>query len=81
MEHMISYVSVPGLKEHPLHSLISALITQTDNVNFTICRMEDFFALSKEEAPDNVPMIFITMPSAKDPEAKIRHPGANTDCT
>uniref|UniRef100_A0A8C2XJ02 Si:ch1073-13h15.3 n=1 Tax=Cyclopterus lumpus TaxID=8103 RepID=A0A8C2XJ02_CYCLU len=38
-------------------------------------RMEDFFALSKEEAPDNIPMMFITMPSAKDPEAKIRHPG------
>ncbi|KAL6094586.1 uncharacterized protein ACO6RY_15961 [Pungitius sinensis] len=37
--------------------------------------MEDFFALSKEEAPDNIPMMFITMPSAKDPESKIRHPG------
>ena len=42
------------------------------------CRMEDFFALSKEEAPDNIPMMFITMPSAKDPEAKLRHPGTNT---
>lgn len=39
--------------------------------------MEDFFALSKEEAPDNIPMMFITMPSSKDPEAKIRHPGTN----
>ncbi|KAF3704192.1 putative all-trans-retinol 13,14-reductase [Channa argus] len=37
--------------------------------------MDDFFALSKEEAPDNIPMMFITVPSAKDPEAKIRHPG------
>ncbi|XP_061787787.1 inactive all-trans-retinol 13,14-reductase [Nerophis lumbriciformis] len=37
--------------------------------------MEEFFALSKDEAPDNIPMMFITMPSAKDPEAKIRHPG------
>lgn len=37
--------------------------------------MEDFFALSKEEAPDNIPMMFITMPSAKDPESQIRHPG------
>ncbi|XP_061666541.1 inactive all-trans-retinol 13,14-reductase [Syngnathoides biaculeatus] len=37
--------------------------------------MEEFFALSKEEAPDNIPMMFITMPSSKDPEAKIRHPG------
>lgn len=40
--------------------------------------MDDFFALSKEEAPDNIPMMFITMPSAKDPEAEIRHPGTNT---
>ncbi|CAG5958664.1 unnamed protein product, partial [Menidia menidia] len=37
--------------------------------------MEEFFAMSKEEAPDNIPMMFITMPSAKDPEAKLRHPG------
>lgn len=39
--------------------------------------MEEFFALGKDEAPENIPMMFITMPSAKDPEAKIRHPGAN----
>ncbi|XP_037547131.1 inactive all-trans-retinol 13,14-reductase [Nematolebias whitei] len=37
--------------------------------------MEEFFALSKEEAPENIPMMFITVPSAKDPEAKLRHPG------
>ncbi|KAM6963575.1 inactive all-trans-retinol 13,14-reductase [Tautogolabrus adspersus] len=37
--------------------------------------MDDFFALSKDEAPDNIPMMFITMPSSKDPEAKLRHPG------
>uniref|UniRef100_A0A3P9IR78 Si:ch1073-13h15.3 n=1 Tax=Oryzias latipes TaxID=8090 RepID=A0A3P9IR78_ORYLA len=37
--------------------------------------MDEFFALSKAEAPDNIPMMFITVPSAKDPEAKIRHPG------
>lgn len=40
-------------------------------------RMEEFFALSKEEAPDNIPMMFITVPSAKDPEAKLRHPGTD----
>ncbi|XP_005725944.1 putative all-trans-retinol 13,14-reductase [Pundamilia nyererei] len=37
--------------------------------------MEDYFGLSREEAPDNIPMIFITVPSSKDPEATIRHPG------
>ncbi|KAF6730019.1 All-trans-retinol 13,14-reductase [Oryzias melastigma] len=37
--------------------------------------MDEFFALSKDEAPDNIPMMFVTVPSAKDPEAKLRHPG------
>ncbi|XP_048871420.1 inactive all-trans-retinol 13,14-reductase [Brienomyrus brachyistius] len=37
--------------------------------------MDCFFSLSKEEAPDNIPMMFITFPSAKDPTAKVRHPG------
>ncbi|KAL4660500.1 putative all-trans-retinol 13,14-reductase [Arapaima gigas] len=37
--------------------------------------MDQFFGLGKEEAPDNIPMMFITFPSAKDPTAKIRHPG------
>ncbi|KAM6897193.1 inactive all-trans-retinol 13,14-reductase [Xenentodon cancila] len=37
--------------------------------------MEEFFSMNKDEAPDNIPMMFITVPSAKDPEAKIRHPG------
>ena len=41
------------------------------------CRMEEFFALGKDDAPENIPMMFITMPSVKDPEAKIRHPGMN----
>lgn len=41
--------------------------------------MDDFFSLSKEDAPDNIPMMFITIPSSKDPEAKIRHPGTNPD--
>jgi all-trans-retinol 13,14-reductase len=39
--------------------------------------MEEFFALGKDDAPENIPMMFITMPSAKDPEAKIRNPGTN----
>jgi len=36
---------------------------------------EDYFALDKEEAPDNIPIMYITTPSVKDPEAKLRHPG------
>uniref|UniRef100_A0A8C5N8F7 Inactive all-trans-retinol 13,14-reductase-like n=1 Tax=Gouania willdenowi TaxID=441366 RepID=A0A8C5N8F7_GOUWI len=37
--------------------------------------MDDYFALGKDEAPDNIPMMFITVPSSKDPESKLRHPG------
>ncbi|KPP64200.1 putative all-trans-retinol 13,14-reductase [Scleropages formosus] len=37
--------------------------------------MDEFFGLGREEAPDNIPMMFITFPSAKDPTAKVRHPG------
>lgn len=44
---------------------------------FVIFRMDDYFDLSKEEAPDNVPMMFITVPSSKDPEASMRHPGTS----
>lgn len=43
--------------------------------------MDDYFALSKEEAPDNIPMMFITVPSAKDPEAAARHPGRRRHCS
>jgi len=38
--------------------------------------MEEYFALSKDEAPDNIPMMMITVTSAKDLEAaKFRQPG------
>lgn len=37
--------------------------------------MENYFSLSREEVLGNIPMMFITFPSAKDPTANIRHPG------
>uniref|UniRef100_W5N6B4 Amine oxidase domain-containing protein n=1 Tax=Lepisosteus oculatus TaxID=7918 RepID=W5N6B4_LEPOC len=37
--------------------------------------MGRYASLSREEVADNIPMMFITFPSAKDPTAKIRHPG------
>ncbi|XP_003964437.1 all-trans-retinol 13,14-reductase-like [Takifugu rubripes] len=37
--------------------------------------MESYFSLSREEVLGNIPMMFITFPSAKDPTANIRHPG------
>ncbi|KAL6474995.1 hypothetical protein MHYP_G00160350 [Metynnis hypsauchen] len=37
--------------------------------------MDDFYNLEKDEAPEKVPLMFITFPSAKDPTSKIHHPG------
>lgn len=37
--------------------------------------MDEFFSMSKDEAPENIPMALITFPSAKDPTSQIRHPG------
>lgn len=71
-----------------LHCLNSKLLQSSKKKNpkskvtrhiFVLFRMEHFFSLSKEEAPDNIPMMFITMPSSKDPEARIRHPGTTPD--
>ncbi|XP_015457097.2 all-trans-retinol 13,14-reductase [Astyanax mexicanus] len=37
--------------------------------------MEQYSSLSREEVVGNIPMMFITFPSAKDPTSSIRHPG------
>ncbi|XP_031595469.2 all-trans-retinol 13,14-reductase-like [Oreochromis aureus] len=37
--------------------------------------MEQYSSLSREQVLGNIPMMFITFPSAKDPTASIRHPG------
>uniref|UniRef100_A0A8C2JP11 Si:ch1073-13h15.3 n=1 Tax=Cyprinus carpio TaxID=7962 RepID=A0A8C2JP11_CYPCA len=37
--------------------------------------MDEFFGMSKDEAPENIPMMLITFPSAKDSTSQIRHPG------
>lgn len=44
-------------------------------VDMYVCRMEQYFSLSREQVLGNIPMMFITFPSAKDPTANIRHPG------
>nr|XP_055024901.1 inactive all-trans-retinol 13,14-reductase [Misgurnus anguillicaudatus] len=36
---------------------------------------DEYFNSSQEAAPDNIPMIYISFPSAKDPNAKDRFPG------
>ncbi|CAL1588694.1 unnamed protein product [Knipowitschia caucasica] len=37
--------------------------------------MERYSSLSRDEVLGNIPMMFITFPSAKDPTSNIRHPG------
>ncbi|XP_029996229.1 all-trans-retinol 13,14-reductase-like [Sphaeramia orbicularis] len=37
--------------------------------------MEKYSSLSRDEVLGNIPMMFITFPSAKDPTSNIRHPG------
>ncbi|XP_047213503.1 all-trans-retinol 13,14-reductase-like [Girardinichthys multiradiatus] len=37
--------------------------------------LEEYSSLKREQVLGNIPMMFITFPSAKDPTASIRHPG------
>ncbi|ROJ94860.1 All-trans-retinol 13,14-reductase [Anabarilius grahami] len=37
--------------------------------------MEEYFASDKEDAPDNIPMMYVSFPSAKDPSSRTRFPG------
>ncbi|XP_026127045.1 putative all-trans-retinol 13,14-reductase [Carassius auratus] len=37
--------------------------------------MEEYFASDKETAPDNIPMMYVSFPSAKDPTSCTRFPG------
>lgn len=38
-------------------------------------RMKRYLALSREEAANNIPLLFVTSPSTKDPTWQMRHPG------
>lgn len=37
--------------------------------------MKRYLASSREEAANNIPLLFVTSPSAKDPTWEMRHPG------
>ncbi|NXO07264.1 RETST reductase, partial [Oriolus oriolus] len=39
------------------------------------CRMTQYAALSRDDVPENLAMMFITFPAAKDPTYEQRHPG------
>ncbi|NXU20504.1 RETST reductase, partial [Pardalotus punctatus] len=40
--------------------------------------MKRYLASSREEAANNIPLLFVTSPSAKDPTWEMRHPGKST---
>ncbi|NWV52819.1 RETST reductase, partial [Daphoenositta chrysoptera] len=40
--------------------------------------MKRYLASSREEAADNIPLLFVTSPSCKDPTWEMRHPGKST---
>lgn len=40
-----------------------------------LCRMKRYLASSREEAANNIPLLFVTSPSAKDPTWEMRYPG------
>ncbi|XP_032937043.1 all-trans-retinol 13,14-reductase [Catharus ustulatus] len=40
--------------------------------------MKRYLALSREEAANNIPVLFVTSPSSKDPTWQMRHPGKST---
>uniref|UniRef100_A0A8C3RTS3 All-trans-retinol 13,14-reductase n=1 Tax=Chelydra serpentina TaxID=8475 RepID=A0A8C3RTS3_CHESE len=42
--------------------------------------MNCFFTASREEAAENIPMLFVTSPSSKDPTWQERYPGKSTLC-
>lgn len=46
----------------------------------TAHRMTQYAALSREEVPENLAMMFITFPAAKDPTYEQRHPGTECVC-
>lgn len=40
-----------------------------------VFRADEYFAASQESAPDRIPMMYVSFPSAKDPNSKDRFPG------
>lgn len=41
----------------------------------SLCRTNRYLASSREEAAKNIPLLFVTCPSTKDPTWETRHPG------
>ncbi|CAG5898276.1 unnamed protein product [Menidia menidia] len=72
MGSFLVFVGLDGTKEE-LDIVSTNFWMYKDNDLDTL--MERYSCLSREQVLGNIPMMFITFPSAKDPTASIRHPG------
>ncbi|KAM6904656.1 all-trans-retinol 13,14-reductase-like [Xenentodon cancila] len=72
MGSFLVFVGLDGTKEE-LNIVSTNFWMYKDNDLDTL--MEHYSSLSREEVLGNIPMMFITFPSAKDPTSSIRSPG------
>uniref|UniRef100_A0A3P9L2C0 Amine oxidase domain-containing protein n=1 Tax=Oryzias latipes TaxID=8090 RepID=A0A3P9L2C0_ORYLA len=72
MGSFLVFVGLDGTKEE-LNIVSTNFWMYKDNDLDSL--MEQYFSLSKEEVLGNIPMMFITFPSAKDPMSIIKQPG------
>ncbi|TMS15565.1 Putative all-trans-retinol 13,14-reductase [Larimichthys crocea] len=72
MGSFLVFVGLDGTKEE-LDIVSSNFWMYKDNDLDTL--MEQYSSLSREQVLGNIPMMFITFPSAKDPTSNTRHPG------
>ncbi|XP_067333503.1 inactive all-trans-retinol 13,14-reductase-like isoform X2 [Channa argus] len=72
MGSFLVFVGLDGTKEEL--GIISTNVWMYKDNDLDLL-MERYSTLSREQVIGNIPMMFITFPSAKDPTANIRHPG------
>uniref|UniRef100_A0A8C5D286 All-trans-retinol 13,14-reductase-like n=1 Tax=Gouania willdenowi TaxID=441366 RepID=A0A8C5D286_GOUWI len=72
MGSFLVFVGLDGTKEE-LNIVSTNFWMYKDNDLDSL--MEQYASLSKEQVLGNIPMMFITFPSAKDPTSNVRHPG------
>uniref|UniRef100_A0AAQ4RS67 Amine oxidase domain-containing protein n=1 Tax=Gasterosteus aculeatus aculeatus TaxID=481459 RepID=A0AAQ4RS67_GASAC len=72
MGSFLVFVGLDGTKEE-LGIVSTNFWMYKDNDLDTL--MERYSSLSREQVLGNIPMMFITFPSAKDPTSNVRHPG------
>ncbi|MGH0131862.1 UNVERIFIED_CONTAM: hypothetical protein FKN15_047965 [Acipenser sinensis] len=72
MGSFLVFVGLDGTKEELGIKSTNFWMYKHNNLDEMMAR---YSSLSKEEVVDNIPMMFITFPSAKDPTFNSRHPG------